>query len=296
MPGIIGWNLIKLAYEVFVQKYGILNLENFECPTGVSPLLFSWLCVFHYCKAGGFQLGSVTLNTNGQQQLSKEKVQQFTINKGGLLGKVLIGNANKTICVPGNSALTILGRLGKNTRVPSGTPCLIDTTAINYLPQGISVNHCLAHPKGNVVLGMMINENKYNIWIQQPLLAAEIYWVEQLLWDYRVELHQEGENIEVVFQPLPPADIMATVKVVHDEPGLMPSKEANKEPCPTFGPSPNTKVEDFDFQKEVEHLPFKLNLGDIHLDKEHQAKFIDLIYSNQKVFSLHDEDLVTVID
>ena len=32
-------------------------------------------------------------------------------------------------------------------------------------------------------------------------------------------------------------------------------------------------------------------MGDIHLDKEHQAKFINLIYSNQEVCSLHDEDL-----
>ena len=46
LPGVIGWNLIKLAYVVFVQKYGVLCLENFDCPTGVSPLLFSQLCVF----------------------------------------------------------------------------------------------------------------------------------------------------------------------------------------------------------------------------------------------------------
>ena len=84
-----------------------------------------------------------------------------------------------------------------------------------------------------------------------------------LPWDYGVELHCEGENIEVAFQPLPPADIMATVKMVHDEPDIKPSKEANKECHPTFGPHFNTKVADFDFQKEVECLPFKLNLGDI---------------------------------
>ena len=72
----------------------------------------------------------------------------------------------------------------------------------------------------------------------------------------------------------------------------MPSKdEASPEPCPTFGPHPNTQVADFDFRKEIEHLLFKLNLGHIPLDKEHQAKFIDLIYSNQEEFSLHDEDL-----
>ena len=62
-------------------------------------------------------------------------------------------------------------------------------------------------------------------------------------------------------------------------------------PCPTFGPCPNTSVVDFDFQQEVEHLHFKLSLGDVPLEKEHQARFIDLIYSNQEVFSLHDEDL-----
>ena len=95
----------------------------------------------------------------------------------------------------------------------------------------------------------------------------------------------------MAFQPLPPADIMATVKAVHNEPDTKPLKEVNKAPHPTFGSCANTDAADFDFQKEVEHLPFKLNLGDVHLDKEHQARFINLIYSNQEVLSLHDEDL-----
>ena len=121
-----------------------------------------------------------------------KKAQTFTINEDGLLGRVLIGNANKPICVPGNSALTIPGRLGKNTKVPSGTPCLIDTAAVNNLPQRISVNCCLVHPKGSVVLVILINQNNYNVWIKQPLMAAEIYGVEHLLWDYGVEFHQQG--------------------------------------------------------------------------------------------------------
>ena len=41
LPGVVGWNLIKMAHEVFVKNYGILCLENFDCPTGVSSLLFS---------------------------------------------------------------------------------------------------------------------------------------------------------------------------------------------------------------------------------------------------------------
>ena len=106
----------------------------------------------------------------------------------------MIGNVSKPICVPDNSALTILGRLGKNTKVPSGTPCLIDTAAINNLSQGISVNCCLVHLKGSAVLVIVMNQNKYNVWIQQPLLASEIYWVEHLPWNYGVELHCEGDQ------------------------------------------------------------------------------------------------------
>ena len=208
-----------------------------------------------------------------------KKAQNVTFNEDGLLGKVLVGNANQPICVPGSSALTIPGRLGKNTKVPSGTPCLIDTAAVNNLPQGISVNCCLVHPKGRMVLVILINQNNYNIWIWQPLLAAEIYWVEHLPWDYGVEFQQQEKNIEVTFQPIPLADIMATVKLVHDEPGTKTSAE----PHPTFGPHPNTVVADFNFQQEVEHLFFKLNLGDVPLGKEHQARFINLIYSDQEL-------------
>ena len=193
--------------------------------------------------------------------------------------------------MPGNYALTILGRLGKNARVPSGTPCLIDTTVINNLMQGISVNCCFVHRMGSAVPVIVINQNNYNVWIWQPLLAAEIYWAEHLPWDYGVKLHCEGENIKLAFQPLPLAGIMATVKVVHDDPDTRQSKEANKEPHSKFGSHPNTKAADFDFPKGSRVSSLQAQSGKHSLDREHQAKFIDLIYSNQEVFSLHDEDL-----
>ena len=46
LPGIVGWNLIWLSYNVFVQKYGTTGFDSFMCPEGVNPLLFSQLCVF----------------------------------------------------------------------------------------------------------------------------------------------------------------------------------------------------------------------------------------------------------
>ena len=158
-PCIIVWNLNKLAYQMFSQKYGQQNFDTFDCPTCFRPLLFSQPCVFHHNKASGIQSDNITINTTGQQQQSK-KAKQFSINEDGLLGKVWIGNTNQPICVPGNIALTIWGRLGKNTKIPSLTPYLLDTAAVHNFPQGISVNCCLAQPKGNAVPVIVMNQKQ----------------------------------------------------------------------------------------------------------------------------------------
>ena len=54
---------------------------------------------------------------------------------------------------------------------------------------------------------------------------------------------------------------------------------------------PSTQTADSNFKKEVENLSLMLKLRKVPLDKEHQVKFIDLVYSNQEVFSFDDEDL-----
>ena len=48
LPGIIGWNLIWLSYDMFIQKYETTGFDSFICPEGVNPLLFSQLCIFHH--------------------------------------------------------------------------------------------------------------------------------------------------------------------------------------------------------------------------------------------------------
>ena len=45
---IVGWNLVKLAYQEFLKKYNINVFEDFQCPDGVNPLIFSQLCIY-YC-------------------------------------------------------------------------------------------------------------------------------------------------------------------------------------------------------------------------------------------------------
>ena len=48
LPRIVGWNLIWLCHNTFIEKYGATGFDSFICPVGVNPLLISLLCVFHY--------------------------------------------------------------------------------------------------------------------------------------------------------------------------------------------------------------------------------------------------------
>ena len=66
-----------------------------------------------------------------------------------------------------------------------------------------------------------------------------------------------------------------------------PIKNLTSQLDPVSTPKQQTLIS----KREIEHPPFKANLEDIPLDKEHQAKFIDLICSNQEVFTLNSEDL-----
>ena len=64
--------------------------------------------------------------------------------------------------------------------------------------------------------------------------------------------------------------------------------ETKENKLPRFGPEPD--FDNFDFQSEIERLPFKLVLGPVDMTLEQQKGFIRMIYEH-KIFSLHDEDL-----
>ena len=111
---------------------------------------------------------------------------------------------------------------------------------------------------------------------QATIVGSRHFWVEHLPWDYGVEFNQEGQKIEVAFQPIPTNDIMASVQALHKEPGKM---------------TPWKKKPVKNLTQHMNPIPTSKWLGDVPLKKEHQAKLINLIYSNQEVFSLHDKDL-----
>ena len=113
----------------------------------------------------------------------------------------------------------------------------------------------------------------------------------------------ETNKIKIHLQKVPPEHLRADIKAQaaeergqeegsQDEHDAEPKdQEKEKEVKPEFGPHPDTDSPDFDFDKEVDRLPFPLNMGTAPLTLEQKKCFINLIYDSKEVFSLYDGDL-----
>ena len=297
LPGIVGWNLIRLSYNVFVEQYGASGFDSFVCLEGVNPLLFSQLCIFHRSNTDNSNGLGVSSNPVSQQSeqisspktddLFKKKDQQNFDNVTGHIGQVTIGAKKNPICIPGNSSITVLGH---TTKVHPKAVCLVEQAEHHNLPQGIVVNRCVATVKSRSVPMVLINTTKQNVWLLQPLLAAELYTVEYHPVEHQVDIEVEGNVAKVSFLPVVPNTIRVQVEQV--EATSTDTATPDPQEKPVFGPRSDTQSTDFDFEAEVKHLPFKLNLRDeAKLTCIQQSRFIDLIYDHPEVFSLHDEDL-----
>ena len=92
LPGIIGWNLIWLAYEAFVEKYGEEKFNSFKCLVGVNSLLFSQLCLYYYAevsKEHDYGVQSIYHQT-GKDDISPKKSAHLATKMSNhlLLGKM----------------------------------------------------------------------------------------------------------------------------------------------------------------------------------------------------------------
>ena len=184
-------------------------------------------------------------------------------------------------------------------KLPKGS-YMVEATDDDNLPCGVSMNHTYINPtKAKQVSVILLNTNSYNVWFQQLLYAATIWDVELKDWDYEpiITKSKEADTFEVKLQPVPPEDLREEIlsnameidPEVGDNSGKNESKE--KDEKPSFSARPNTKNPEFDFKKELERLPFELNIGDAPLTREQQVRLIDVIYDHTEVFSLFDGDL-----
>ena len=122
------------------------------------------------------------------------------------------------------------------------------------------------------------------------MLAAELYTAEYHPDEHRADMEVKGDGVNISFLPVVPTTIRVQEEQVESAPTDVFPPNSNEKPV--FGPRPDTQAADFDFEAEVQHLSFKLNLGEeVKLTWIQHSLFMDLIYDHPKVFSLHDEDL-----
>ena len=100
--------------------------------------------------------------------------------------------------------------MGHAKGVPYRGDFMVELAEDNNLPSGLIVNRTYVHPsKSNLVPVTLINTNDYNVWIRQPLFAAELYEVDEHQWEHEAVLvcEEGSDDIKIHFQPVPPADI-----------------------------------------------------------------------------------------
>ena len=123
---------------------------------------------------------------------------------------------------------------------------------------GIVVNQCVAFPKARAIPIILVNTNRFNVWVRQPLLAAEFYDAEFNQLEYRSTMDQKGENIKIQFQHVPPQLIDINSCQVEAGPIQPTSPKIER---PEFGLRLDTDSTYFDFKSEIDWLPFQLNIG-----------------------------------
>ena len=104
-----------------------------------------------------------------------KKVQPSFIRKDGLIGQVTIGTKQQTICIPSNSTITIPRHTNK---LPPRITCLMEQVEHHNPLFGIVIKWCVAIPKAKTIPVGIINTNRYNVWVRQPLLAAVLFDAE----------------------------------------------------------------------------------------------------------------------
>ena len=145
------------------------------------------VCIFHHSNIRKNNTLGATSEVMSQNikaskslktgDLSKKKDQLNFRRKNGAIGQVTIGSKQDPICVPSSSAITVLGQTSK---IAPRISCLVQQAQHHNLPPGIVINSCVATTKARSVPVILINTNRQNVWIQQPLLAAELFSTDQV--------------------------------------------------------------------------------------------------------------------
>ena len=89
---------------------------------------------------------------------------------------------------------------------------MVESCDGSNLPMGVVVNRTMVTPnKSKRVPVLLMNTNSYNVWIRQPLLAANVVETEHCLWDYQSFLSCNGNEVKVSFHPMPTPEVQEEI-------------------------------------------------------------------------------------
>ena len=104
-------------------------------------------------------------------------------------------------------------------------------------------------------------------------------------------MSHDGDEVTVSFHPVPASEVWEKIlssAINNSQDNDKPSETSKR---PKFGPQLDFNSTNFDFRKELEWLPFPVNVGEVKMTRAQQVRFLQLVYDNQSVFSLCDKDL-----
>ena len=208
---------------------------------------------------------------NKNTQTGNRKQRDKKLNTlGEYTGRVMVGDRRQPICIPAGTSKVVVGRT--QDKLSRGS-YMVEATDDDNLPCGVSVNHTYVNPtKAKQISVILLNTNSYNVWIRQLLYTTTIWDVKLKDWDYEpiITKSEEADTFEVKLQSVPPEDlreeILSHATEVNQETKDTSGKNASneKDEKPSFGTRPNTENPDFNFKKELERLPFELNIRELH--------------------------------
>ena len=179
-----------------------------------------------------------------------------------------VSDPHQPLCILANSAKVVTGKTNKITKCLT---CMVESCNNNNLPMGVVVNRTMVTPnKSKHFPVLLMNTNSYNVWIWQPLLAADVVEADHCPWDYQSFLSHDGNEVKVTFHPIPTLDVQEEIlsQLVsqgsdNESKGKSGTKEGGEKP--KFGPQPKFKDLNFNFQNELKRLPFPINLGEVKM-------------------------------
>ena len=137
--------------------------------------------------------------------------------------------------------------LGLTNKIPSNVTCLVEQAEHHNLSLGITVNMCVAKIKARSMPIILINTTEQNISLWQPLLATELY-TEYHQVEHRTNMELKGDDVNISFLPV----VHDTIRVQSEQMKATSTDISPPNPIekPVFGPRPDTKATDFNFQAE----------------------------------------------